>query len=151
MQQVMHMKNILLLVSISLMSLLAGAATAHAGPLYAIEFRVSNSASYGAVQFKVNYASAPGDMAGADHDAWCTANSSLNALGSFWNDRPGSLLNVGLIKTPQMSFPAVVATCQFESTGSAPVSGNFTITVTDWQSDTTGTAPTVVISSITAL
>jgi len=122
-----------------------------AGTLYAVDFRVSTSASYGVVQFQVGYGSAPGTFSGLLANPVCTGNASLNALSSSSNDVANTTLRSASIKTPQMDFPAVLVTCQFESTGAAPVASNFTVTVTDWESDTTTTAPTVVISSITAL
>src|SRR5262245_65095780 len=91
-----------------------------AGPLYAIQFRATTSASYGALQFRVSYGSAPGQFVGVGQNAACTANATLNAVSAFSNDVGPNQLNSGFIKSPQMGFPAVVATCTFESTGSTP-------------------------------
>ncbi len=129
--------------------LLLFSTNAAAGTIYAIDFKVANTANYGALQFSVNYSAAPGVIGGEGAGAWCTVNSGLNAAGSLWNADPN--LEVAVIKTSDMTFPAVVVTCYFDSTGAAPVANNFSITLVDWSSDTTSTPPILIISSISAL
>lgn len=112
---------------------------------YDIDFKLNNNLSYGAVQFKVNYASAPGQFSGNNGSVACSVNTSINALAAFNEDSP--YLRQAFITPTSFAGPAVLATCVFSSTGGAPTAGQFAITVDDFKASHP-TAPPIVISRI---
>lgn len=129
-------------------ALLLRPASAWATTAYSIDFKVTNSNTYGAINVKINYAGANGGFAGSGSTVSCTPNASLNASTAFMDLDSSSQLSAGMIQLNGIAGPAVLFTCTFDSNGGAPSASNFLITIYDWSSDFTTTAPTVQISRI---
>jgi hypothetical protein len=110
---------------------------------YDIDFKITNTNSYDAVQFKVNYSSAPGEFSGDGAGVACATNSALNSLGAYNEVSP--FLKGGIITLTAFSTPVVVATCVFSSTGGAPTAGQFSISIDTYSGSA---SPTVSISRI---
>jgi hypothetical protein len=110
---------------------------------YDIDFKLTNANPYTAIQFKVNYTSAPGAFSGSGGSVACTANSSLNSLAAFNPTSP--YLKGGFIATTAFTGPVVLATCIFSSTGGAPTVGQFSISIDDYLGSP---SPSVSISRI---
>jgi hypothetical protein len=91
---------------------------------YDIDIQVDDAGPFGALQYNVDYSAAAGGFNGSADTVTCAA-------GAFNDDEPASTLRTGIISLAGFAGPAVVATCQFDSTGPVPVPGDFTITVVD--------------------
>jgi len=106
-------------------------------PQFAIQLNLGDTAGtlVGALGFVVDYSGAPGDFIGSGADIasggtlQCTR--SAGDFGSF-NDDDAGPLNAAYVSLAGFTGPVQVAICNFEQTGaSAPVAGDFVITVTD--------------------
>ena len=120
---------------------IGGATTA-----YDIDIKITNSQSYETIDLTVNYSSANGGFTGSGSTVSCTPNATLNATTSFNDVAPN--LKTGTMRTTQFAGPVVLYTCIFDANAGAPTAGQFVITVRDWTSPSTSTAPTVQISRI---
>ena len=131
---------------------------------YELDLSVIDEVTLGALQFDVDVASAPGVfLHGLDDRARCTRNPELR--GGFESThrcaRPDHCTDVaghaeGSIVVAETSAigiegPVVVTTCEFQSDGTAPVPGDFEITVVDASTPRTepiSPFPRVVVSAI---
>ncbi len=122
-----------------------------------IVFQLDDAVTVGALGFDVDYTAAPGDFVGSGGDAGAggTLECSSLAAGALatFNDDDAGTLSAGYIALGGITGPADLATCVFQQSGpTAPVAGDFTITVTD-ASDTSlapiSPLPTVSVKSIT--
>jgi hypothetical protein len=115
---------------------------------------VVEALSYGALQFNVDYSSAAGGFAGAADSVDCTSPlSTSGAIVTFNDDEAASTLRTGIISLSGFNGPATVASCTFDSTGGAPVAGDFAISTVDASDpglSPISPLPTIQISSITA-
>ncbi|HEY2775113.1 MAG TPA: hypothetical protein VGK20_13790 [Candidatus Binatia bacterium] len=103
------------------------------GVSYGVTFRLTaSSAGLGALQFSVNYASAPGNFIGSDDQVECT---SLIQGALFAPDDNDALhkLTLGYISLDAFSAPVDVAHCNFTANSAAdiPVGSDFVVTVDD--------------------
>jgi hypothetical protein len=99
------------------------------GNAFDIGFNLVEAVNVGALQFTVGYSGAPGGFDGAADQVQCT--DATGSLASFNDDEASTTLSAGFISLGGFTGPRLVATCNFTSTGAAPVPGNFTITVVD--------------------
>src|SRR5690606_6573582 len=107
--------------------------------------------AYGSIDVRVSYAAANGGFSGSGATVACTPNASLNAAMAFNDLESITRLNGSFMHINQVTGPAVLFTCTFDSNSGTPSAANFTITIYDWSSTTTTTAPVVQISRIQAL
>jgi hypothetical protein len=105
--------------------------TTGGGPQFTIGFVMAEAVNVGALQFAVDYAGAPGGFNGAADTVACT--DQTGSLASFNDIEASSTLNAGFISLGGFSGPdKLLANCTFTQTGgSAPVPGDFAVTVTD--------------------
>jgi hypothetical protein len=124
------------------------------GASYTIVMEVVEAQSYGALQWNVDYSSAAGGFAGSADMVACTSPlSAAGAIVTFNDDEAASTLRTGIISLSGFNGPATVASCTFDSTGGAPVAGDFAITTIDASDPSLmpiAPLPTIQISSITA-
>ncbi|HYC54231.1 MAG TPA: hypothetical protein VEL28_04760 [Candidatus Binatia bacterium] len=113
---------------------------------YDIDVKITNSQSYETIDLTVNYSGANGGFSGSGSTVSCTPNATLNATTSFNDVAPN--LKSGTMRTTQFAGPVVLYTCIFDANAGAPTAGQFVITIRDWTSSSTSTAPTVQISRI---
>lgn len=118
---------------------------------YAIDLKLMSSQSYGAIDVHINYAAANGDFSGTGTSVSCVPNASLGVTMVANDQAPLSMLKAGLMRTTEIAGPVVLFTCGFDSNSGAPSASNFVITIYDWSSESTTTAPTVQISRIEPL
>jgi hypothetical protein len=111
--------------------------TTGGGTDFAIQFLMGDSGGpVGALQFSVNYTSAPGGFigSGADIGSGGTLQCTRSAgdFGSF-NDNDLGLMNAAFVSLGGFTSTGSlqIAICNFASTGPTPVAGDFTITVSD--------------------
>jgi hypothetical protein len=129
---------------------------------FAIEFVLDDAVTLGALQFIVDYASAPGDFlgTGADLGSGGTLQCSSPLVGTFASfndcDLPGGCpplaerqLSAGFISLGGFSGPASLATCAYAGPGGAPASGDLLIEVTDAASP--ALVPILPLPSVRAL
>jgi len=133
---------------------------------YQLLFRaVAPPIALGALQFDVSYSSANGDFKGSNENVVCKKVSGFGALEAF-NDcdtpggcvRPGqptipeNTLSLGFADSSGFTPPRDLASCVFQKAAgsAAPVTTDFTVTVTD-ASNLSGSPVTaaVIISTIT--
>jgi hypothetical protein len=103
--------------------------TVPSGNSFDITFNLVEAVTVGALQFSVNYSGAPGGFDGAADTVQCT--DSTSSLASFNDNEATTTLTAGFINLGGFTGPRAVATCNFTSTGAAPVAGDFTVTVED--------------------
>ncbi len=124
------------------------------GGAFDVTFDVVEALNYGALQFDVLYAGAPGGFTGAADMVDCTADAGLGGVIATFNDNEGAnTLSAAVISLAGFAGPADVMTCTFDSTGATPVAGDFTITVIDASDSTLTTIaplPTVTVANIVA-
>ena len=89
----------------------------------------------GALQFTVNYTSAPGRFVGDGEDVECTPNVEA-AFAANASDAT-SKLTLGFVSIDGIDDPQPLATCLFEPDTPVPVPANFTIVIDD-AADTEG-------------
>ncbi len=93
-----------------------------------IVFSVSNTATFGALQFGADYASAVGNFLTDGADVDCT-DSIGGAVVPVFNDITAErTLNIGYIAVFGFASPTEIARCRFNGT---PAPGDFVITVDD--------------------
>ncbi len=93
-----------------------------------IIFAVEDAASYGSLQFDVDYADAPGGFAGSDGDVECAGLAG--DIPQFNDKENQQILTAGTISVSGFDGPADVAECTFNGT-IPPVADDFAIEVTD--------------------
>jgi len=83
-----------------------------------------------ALQFTVNYTSAPGQFDGSGTAVSCTNQVDGSTFSA--NDKDSTRkLTLGLTRTPGFSAPTPLATCQFLAGTPEPVPGNFTVVINE--------------------
>jgi len=107
--------------------------TVPTGGIYTVTFTLDDAVTLGALQFTVDYASAPGEFDGSADAVSCT--SPLTATGAFvtWNDDDtgtNATLNFAAVALGGFTGPTTVGTCTFTATGS-PTASQFAVTVVD--------------------
>ena len=122
---------------------------------YDVVFAFVEAATIGALQYETDYNGAPGAFDGDGQTAQCTVIVDLGLGFPAFNNQTGTGVLVAAI-TSVSGFTTTantdIVTCKFTSpSGTAPVAGDFGITVVDASDPTTNPiAPAnVVISSIT--
>jgi len=119
--------------------------TGGGGSVFTIGFNLVDAVNIGALQFSVDYSGAPGGFDGAADQVECFDRTS--SLASFNDDEGTTTLNAGLINLAGFSGPRLVVECNFTSTGTAPVAGDFAVTVEDAaQPDLTPISPLPTVS-----
>jgi hypothetical protein len=115
------------------------------GSTFTIGFDLVEAVNIGALQFSVDYSGAPGGFDGAADTVSCS--DKTGSLASFNDNEGTTTLSAGFINLGGFTGPRQVATCAFTSTGTAPVAGDFTVTVEDAaQPDLTPISPLPTIN-----
>ncbi len=94
-----------------------------------VDFCLNNGVTLGALQFTVDYDALVGAFQGNTANVTCT--DLVEGLSVFNHQQAQRNLLVGLVNTNGFAGPGMIVSCVFERTGAAaPVTGDFTVTVT---------------------
>lgn len=107
--------------------------------LYDVHFSLAAAVPLGAVQFEVDYATAPGAFLGAGREVTCNRAAESSALAAFHNctgptqsgcDR-AKLLRVGLAAAEPIETPAELVVCTMQTQVRAPKPHDFRLHVVE--------------------
>jgi hypothetical protein len=111
---------------------------------YDVDFKLNTAGSYKALQYNVGYAGAGATFDGSADLVSCTSNAATGAIAAFNDKDSSSTLVSGFMNSSSITGPIVLATCVFTA-ASAPTSGQFTITITDFDA---GSSPSISVSRV---
>jgi hypothetical protein len=115
-------------------------------PVCSVTFGVTSSENLGALQFEVNYASAPGEFVGEGFTVSCTSLIA-DATAVIQDDDARSILGTAIIREAGFTGPAEVTRCSFAASDQSLSASQFGITVVDATTpDFVPVRPTVAIT-----
>lgn len=115
---------------------------------YDVTFSLEDAITLGSIQIEIGYADAGGAFVGSDASVSCTSPlSAAGALVAFGDDDSTRTLNIAALALAGFSGPTTMARCEFHTTGAAPTSDDFAVTVVEANAiDTTPVTPLPGIS-----
>ncbi len=118
------------------------------GARFDIEVSLNENVLLGALQYRINYAGAPGEILGAGENASCT-NLTGAGISIFNNVEAERSLRHAAITLSGMQGPRPVSRCVFRTIGPPPVASDFDLVVED--ASDTSILPVVVTLSISSI